>query len=90
MKYHSHLVRIILVLTVLAAGWYGCSENPVSSGKTPVPKIGDSHVYIGPAQGDSPVTFNFGYAPQDSKITHIFWLHNRSYEPLEIISVRPG
>lgn len=90
MKYFSKFSHAIIVLMILSAGWFGCSDNPVSSGKIPASEIGDSHVYIGPIQESSPATFDFGYVPQYSEISHVYWLHNRSFEPVEIISVRPG
>ena len=34
--------------------------------------------------------FDFGYAPQNSTITHIFWLHSTGTDSLKIIKVSPG
>ena len=34
--------------------------------------------------------FNFGYAPQNSTITHVFWLHSTGTDSLKIIKVSPG
>ena len=34
--------------------------------------------------------FDFGYAPQNSKISHVFWLHNRGDDVLLIKKVVPG
>lgn len=34
--------------------------------------------------------FDFGFVPQHSKISHIFWLHSIGTDSLKIISVRPG
>jgi hypothetical protein len=35
-------------------------------------------------------SFNFGIAPQQSKISHVFWLHNRGDGTLIIRGVTPG
>ena len=35
-------------------------------------------------------TFNFGYVPQNSKISHGFWLHSTGDDTLKIIKVVPG
>jgi hypothetical protein len=38
-----------------------------------------------------PVTeFNFGYVPQNSKVSHVFWLHSTGDDTLKIIKVKPG
>lgn len=34
--------------------------------------------------------FNFGYAPQNSKISHTFWMYSTGDDSLKIISVKPG
>ena len=34
--------------------------------------------------------FDFGYVPQHSKISHVFWLHSTGTDSLEIVNVRPG
>ena len=35
-------------------------------------------------------TFDFGYVPQHSKITHVFWLKNTGDDVLKITKVVPG
>ena len=35
-------------------------------------------------------TFNFGYAPQNAKITHEFWLKSSGDDTLKILKVTPG
>lgn len=49
-----------------------------------------SHVYIGPEGSMDTVIFNFGYAPQLSKISHIYWLHNVCDDSLVITQISPG
>jgi len=34
--------------------------------------------------------FDFGYAPQNSKISHVFWIHNTGDDSLKIEKVVPG
>ena len=34
--------------------------------------------------------FDFGYVPQNSKISHVFWLYNRGDDSLFIEKVVPG
>jgi hypothetical protein len=34
--------------------------------------------------------FDFGYVPQHSTISHIFWLHSAGTDTLKIVNVKPG
>jgi len=34
--------------------------------------------------------FDFGYTPQHSKVSHVFWLHSTGTDSLLIKRVRPG
>ncbi len=34
--------------------------------------------------------FDFGFVPQNSGISHVFWLHSTGTETLKILSVKPG
>jgi hypothetical protein len=34
--------------------------------------------------------FDFGYVPQNSEISHVFWLHSTGSETLKILNVKPG
>jgi hypothetical protein len=34
--------------------------------------------------------FNFGFVPQDSKVSHVFWIKSVGEDSLVIISVKPG
>ncbi len=34
--------------------------------------------------------FDFGYVPQNSKISHTFWIKSVGEDSLKIISVKPG
>jgi hypothetical protein len=35
-------------------------------------------------------TFNFGYVPQNAKISHEFWLYSKGEDSLHILKVVPG
>jgi hypothetical protein len=35
-------------------------------------------------------TFDFGFAPQDSKISHVFWVKSVGDDMLKILKVTPG
>ena len=34
--------------------------------------------------------FDFGFVPQHSKISHVFWLHSTGDDTLKITKVQPG
>jgi hypothetical protein len=34
--------------------------------------------------------FDFGFVPQNVKISHVFWLHSAGTDTLKIIKVNPG
>ncbi|MFH1687888.1 MAG: hypothetical protein ABIE70_10270 [bacterium] len=34
--------------------------------------------------------FNFGFAPQNSKVSHVFWLKSTGDDTLRILNVKPG
>ncbi|MCP4569937.1 MAG: DUF1573 domain-containing protein [FCB group bacterium] len=44
----------------------------------------------GPQMKIEPPTFDFGYVPQQAKVTHQFWLKSVGDDMLKIISVKPG
>jgi hypothetical protein len=35
-------------------------------------------------------SFDFGYAPQHSKVSHVFWLKSTGDDTLKILNVKPG
>ena len=35
-------------------------------------------------------SFDFGFAPQDSKISHVFWIKSVGDDSLKILKVKPG
>jgi hypothetical protein len=36
------------------------------------------------------MAFDFGFAPQNSSISHVFWIYNRGDDTLKIEKVVPG
>ncbi|MEW5924508.1 MAG: hypothetical protein AB1746_11025 [Candidatus Zixiibacteriota bacterium] len=34
--------------------------------------------------------FDFGFVPQNSQISHVFWLFSTGTDSLKIVNVRPG
>lgn len=34
--------------------------------------------------------FDFGFVPQNSKVSHVFWLHSAGTDTLKIVKVNPG
>ncbi len=51
--------------------------------------------FTAPANAESNLTieqssFDFGYAPQKSKLSHIFWLKSTGSEVLKISKIVPG
>lgn len=82
--------RIIIAMTVLlfvagSTAWAG--TNVSKQGDTPK-TTGESN-YKGKMELLE-TDFDFGYVPQDSKVSHIFWLKNIGEDSLEIINVKPG
>ena len=47
-------------------------------------------VMAGPELTISEEAFDFGYIPQNSKVTHVFWLRNMGDQELRISKVTPG
>ena len=35
-------------------------------------------------------SFDFGFIPQHSKVSHVFWLHSTGDDELKILKVLPG
>jgi len=35
-------------------------------------------------------SFDFGFVPQNAKISHVFWLHSTGDDSLKIVQVVPG
>jgi hypothetical protein len=35
-------------------------------------------------------SFNFGFVPQNSTVSHVFWLHSTGDDTLRVLNVKPG
>ncbi len=84
---HKTLRLMIPLLGVAALSLWlsACSNDPVSSDGR---KVGT--VEIGPRLEFSEESFEFGYAPQQSTISHVFWLHSTGDDTLRILKIVPG
>ncbi|MCP4566643.1 MAG: DUF1573 domain-containing protein [FCB group bacterium] len=87
-KYCFSILAALSILLLFAIG--GCGKDPVSSQDDIQTINGDSHVFFGAEATDSIVSFDFGYTPQSSKISHIYWLHNTGDDSLNIVNINPG
>jgi len=47
-------------------------------------------VFSAPHMSLPETEFNFGYVPQQSKVSHEFWIHSDGDDSLKIIKVVPG
>lgn len=72
----------LVVLSNLLILGIACDENIVSSG--------EKDVFIGPQLTFGDTLFDFGYTPQNSTVSHTFWLYSTGSEPVEIHRVIPG
>lgn len=52
--------------------------------------LGTTQVFSAPRLTMPESVFNFGYVPQNSKISHDFWLHSTGDDSLKILKVVPG
>jgi hypothetical protein len=73
-------VSLSLLTTALAlsVGLSGCGDDLLSSRR------------IGPRLTISQTSFVFGYVPQHSTISHVFWLHSTGDDTLRILKIVPG
>ena len=82
---------IPVVLTFFAV--CGCAETPLlddsnAPGSTAVSQVAPVAV-IGPQLTIVEPQFDFGFAPQGSKLTHSFWLKSTGDDTLRIIQIYP-
>lgn len=72
------------------------TTNPRQPGAGKVPGAVNQPAPASPATPNQPrlevpeVAFNFGYVPQGSSISHVFWLKSVGADTLRITDVRPG
>lgn len=79
-----YLLSALLVVAVVM----GCSDKSVDP--APSDGNGDPPPVDGPQLTIEEPEFVFGYAPQHSKVSHVFWLKSTGSDTLRILSVRPG
>jgi hypothetical protein len=76
----SRCFSILLTLVAIAA-FISCDSNPVDNNKP---------VKIGPKLSIPESTFDFGYAPTASTVSHTFWLYSTGDDTLRITRINPG
>jgi len=59
-----------------------CGDNGVSSV--------EEEAFVGPRLSFRDTLFEFGYAPQNSTVSHTFWLYSTGTDTVEIHHVVPG
>lgn len=52
--------------------------------------LGTTSVFGAPRLTIPESIFDFGIVPQNSSISHVFWLHSTGDDTLRIINVKPG
>jgi hypothetical protein len=99
-------LAVVLVAGVGIAWTLLKEESPRIAASTPVTKLPESvlpkNLETRPAESkpvpppaaprlDIPEPeFDFGFVPQNAKISHVFWLHSAGTDTLKIIKVNPG
>lgn len=62
---------------------FGCGDDAVTNS-------GYDHIATGPRLAIPDSFFNFGLAPQHSKISHVYWLYSTGDETVKILEIKPG
>jgi hypothetical protein len=79
------LTVVIGVATVaMAQQKPAAAPPPTAAPAAPAPKTNNSRLEV------PEVTFRFGYAPQNAKIAHVYWLKNAGTDTMHLADVRPG
>jgi hypothetical protein len=63
---------------------------PLKTPETISPKPVPSPVIATPQLGIPEPEFDFGFVPQNAKISHVFWLYSTGTDTLKILQVSPG
>lgn len=85
----NRLVPLIAVLALVLMIACGDDSNPLVE-ENPDDTIIDTNVTLVPELTIPEPLFDFGYSPQYSKISHVFWLHSTGTDTLRILKVTPG
>ncbi|MBN1211089.1 MAG: hypothetical protein JXA92_00795 [candidate division Zixibacteria bacterium] len=88
MKQLCLLVIIPAALSFALALCLACGDNGVSSIEE-YTSIGED-IFSGPRLSFRDTLFVFGYTPQNSTVSHTFWLYSTGTETVEIHRVIPG
>ena len=76
------MITVLVTLTVVLALIISCSDDSIVN---PVEDPVEDAVL-----GFDDTLFEFGTAPQNSTISHTFWLYSRGTDTLKILSIQPG
>ena len=82
MKRTGSPIFILFIMSLTLALLFACDDNSVSSI--------DGDVFVGPRLTFGDTLFEFGFAPQNSTVSHTFWLYSTGTETVEIHRVLPG
>ena len=74
----------LLATALMSLGLSTCGDNVVSSRRD------TDTTKIGPQLTIPESIFEFGYVPQYSTISHVFWLHSTGDDTLRILKIVPG
>ncbi len=87
----KRMVLPLLAVVIGAAAVAIAQQKPATTtpaataqAEAPAPKMNNSRLEV------PEVTFRFGYAPQNSKIAHVYWLKNAGSDTMHLTDVRPG
>jgi hypothetical protein len=80
----------VFLIGVLSIWLSTCGNDPVSSSNNSNDNDSIDTVPVGPRLTIPETSFVFGYAPQNSTISHVFWLHSTGDDTLRVDSIKPG
>ena len=88
----KRIVLPLLAVVIASTGMAQAQQKPAATAKptapapapAPAPKTNNSRLEV------PEVTFRFGYAPQNAKIAHVYWLKNVGTDTMHLADVRPG
>ncbi|MBI5868704.1 MAG: hypothetical protein HZB43_10550 [candidate division Zixibacteria bacterium] len=81
---------VAVLLAGACATAFGAPDSTKATPPTGAPDTAKA-APIRKAKIDVPqTTFNFGYVPQNSSISHVFWVKSVGEDTLRITDVRPG
>jgi hypothetical protein len=75
---------LTMVMVLLTSCGQGPTQSVEGNGDDPIPTP------LQPEMTIAEPSFDFGYCPQNSKVSHVFWLHSTGTDTLNIVQVKPG